>query len=823
MARAGARLAALLCATSAGFACSVAAPTPAPVSCQTNEDCDSDEVCSADQGGVCVKAELPPRSIVGLRVEEEAQVFGDITFHVDLLGDDRGVRLVTSFPDRYRISKFNSRNDEGALQRPGVRDTVRLSALEIGYFTALEAAEDGEDYEAPLLDAGVQLSQESRLANEANVRPKSGSVAYPPRDPESLEPLAEVIELAWPHYDSSDPLSDRPLIAELRPLIKEGDEVNKRGLVYRLLERPPAPDEGEDEPGADAYNIQIKTTSECHRRLDGNLIVLPGPNPPPASLRTTVTMRYSTPHASASTIARPGGKDVTECLADLCPAPSACVMDEELELMRCGCEADEHCGPGQACDAERKYCALDLTGRSATQGSVEAVAGGDPFRAYVYTYCDDAVEDDQVLDLIVRVKPVFDPEQGEVDSGLPVLQFRANPEFEAATPSSQTIAQLPRNLCLPNWPVAQQVDVPLVGAPVAIGERGIPISSEYVCCETSCLEEDTPPSPAVETCAPTAKLSFSGLFVRPGSLPEDDVDIWEENECLPLYSSAAPEQGDPKQIGFTQRFDDACSGEGCSVRLSRGSGDDPIAYTMRVEPAPGSVFRSREVEDVVLEDGVASLEPLSLDYRVQLRGRVTLSDALCAAQPVEPDGMGTIGDCSIEREARVKAERIRVAGEDDAVLPPYVYQADTYESGNFVLPVNPGVYLVTAYPAVGSQGAASRIRVVDLRLKSTQVTFRDDGVPEAPLADPLELDVGQLATIELDEFHKSTVAYPVDLGSWARGNPLEFEGVPLDLNDTETCYSVQETPLGCEVRQLLNSNAKVLISQQRYVTFSTRN
>ena len=55
--------------------------------------------------------------------------------------------------------------------------------------------------------------------------------------------LAEIIELAWPHYDSSDPLSDLPLIAQLRPQLKEGDEVNKRGVVYRLLERPPAPSE----------------------------------------------------------------------------------------------------------------------------------------------------------------------------------------------------------------------------------------------------------------------------------------------------------------------------------------------------------------------------------------------------------------------------------------------------------------------------------------------------------------------------------------------------------------------------------------------------
>ena len=80
-----------------------------------------------------------------------------------------------------------------------------------------------------------------------------------------------------------------------------------------------------------------------------------------------------------------------------------------------------------------------------------------------------------------------------------------------------------------------------------------------------------------------------------------------------------------------------------------------------------------------------------------------------------------------------------------------------------------------------------------------------------------------IATIELDEFHKSTAANPVDLGSWTLGDPLEFEGVPLDLNDPNTCYKSGEgEAVGCAVRQLTNNNAKVLISQQRYVTFSTR-
>ncbi|MCA9713149.1 MAG: hypothetical protein H6713_31085 [Myxococcales bacterium] len=797
---------ALVAAALVSASCSVAAPTPAPVSCETNEDCDAGEVCSADQGGVCVKAELPPRKIVGIHIEEESKVFGDATFFLDLLAEDRAVRQVTSFPNRYRISKFNARDENGDLVRPGVRDTLNLGVSERGYFAALDAAEKMEPYETPLMDALITLSQGSRLGLSSNSRPKGG-ISYPPRDSETLELLAETITLAWPHHDDEDALSQLPLVATLSPTKPEEGMVSKRGVIYRLLRRSPPGD------GADTYNIQLDTTLECHRRLDGALIMLPGPNSPePGTVATSVRMRYSTPHATLSSVASPGGPELVQCFQDLCPAPAACIMDDELELMRCGCESDDHCNPGLACDVERGYCALDLTGRTA-QNNIEALIDGDPFRSYLYTYCDDAVEEDRSLDLIITVTP-------SAESGLPELSFRASPEFEAATESSQTIAQLPGNLCLPNWPVAQPVEIPLGGAPVAIGERGVPIAQEYVCCDLSCLENDTPPSTPAE-CEPEAVVSFSGVFVRPGSEPGDDVDVWADNECLPLYSSAAPEQGDPNEVAFSRAASIECSSDGCTANLSRGPTDAPIAYSMRVEPKSNSVFRSRALDDVVLEEGLSSLEPLTLEYRVQLRGRVTPSDALCEAQVEDP--MDGSSSCVIEREAQVVAERLRIAGDDDPVLAPYYYARDTFDRGKFVLAVNPGVYLVTAYPAIGSQGTASRIKVVDLRLDSTRVKYRDDGVPEATLADPIELDIGQLATIELDEFHKSTAANPVDLGSWTLGDPLEFEGVPLDLNDPNTCYKSGEgEAVGCVVRQLTNNNAKVLISQQRYVTFSTR-
>ena len=197
-----------------------------------------------------------------------------------------------------------------------------------------------------------------------------------------------------------------------------------------------------------------------------------------------------------------------------------------------------------------------------------------------------------------------------------------------------------------------------------------------------------------------------------------------------------------------------------------------------------------------------------------LRGRVELDPSLVPAADDEKD---PTSGCPVSVE--VMAERLRMADEELAdVLGPFFYTAQTIPGSadcEFVLPVNPGVYLVTAVPQTGSPGGPARISVLDLREGSDLVDSAGP-MPIAELAAPIVMEPGTLVTIELDNFDRSSVVVPLDLAGW-----MPIAGYPeLDLNRPDTCHGAPSR--GCEIRRLRPSKAGLSPTQEQYVKYLTR-
>ncbi|MCA9634517.1 MAG: hypothetical protein KC420_00595 [Myxococcales bacterium] len=231
----------------------------------------------------------------------------------------------------------------------------------------------------------------------------------------------------------------------------------------------------------------------------------------------------------------------------------------------------------------------------------------------------------------------------------------------------------------------------------------------------------------------------------------------------------------------------------------------------RIEPGVGSIFRSVLLNAEVAPDTL-ELPPSTLPHRVLVRGSVVLEEGICKVDPEDESS-----DCTAS--AVVLAERIRLPEEEGTtVLGPYFYSQATFGEGDFVVPVNPGVYLVTALPLVGSQGGPAKIQILDLREDSPLVDVRS-GIPYADLDDPLVLEQGQLVTVELDGFSSNTTVIPLDMASWA---DLSFEGMAIDLGAQATCYRTAGDPPACQIRRLRPGSTTLRPSQEQFVKFITR-
>src|SRR5690606_328625 len=116
----------------------------------------------------------------------------------------------------------------------------------------------------------------------------------------------------------------------------------------------------------------------------------------------------------------------------------------------------------------------------------------------------------------------------------------------------------------------------------------------------------------------------------------------------------------------------------------------PFVYDLRIEPKVGSIFRS-VIVPVEITPETTEVPPIVLPPRVLLKGRVALSDDVCTPSSTP----GETEACT--PSATVLAERIRLPEEEgQTIVGPYFYSLSTFGEGDFVLPVNPGVYIITA-------------------------------------------------------------------------------------------------------------------------------
>ncbi|MEZ4453524.1 MAG: hypothetical protein R3B09_28955 [Nannocystaceae bacterium] len=790
MRRRGRRALGVTAAAAIGLTCATLYEEPdTTLECEVDKDCPTGEVCALDQGGVCYSASLPNRAFLGMDVRENQIVSNTPTLRVEVFGLDTSVERVTNrTPNRYRVSTNNHGNDPAF---PGVRDTLSLDVRSLHYY---DTEQEGSLVFEPYVGL-VTLSQTSRLGQSNSSRGEAGNLPFPPSvDPETM--AADPLVFDWSHYDPVDGDSDRPLLLELRP--QGGTEANT-GVIHRILRR-------NRKAEADSHAITVDTTAECNRLLAGTGAILVKPGEPLENVDAIpleVTMRYGESMPSPATIQPAPGQ--LGCLSDAnCPTPSVCIEPGGSEPRFCGCEVDAECPSGQVCYVPENRCVLDLKDYQAYR-NIDVATGSQglfSFNAAVYTHCEGSVDESREIALVATADP------GAM-SGLPRLSYDLKQNFPAPTAAEDpSPTPLGGKLCLPHWRPPAAITVPMSGAPAKLYASAL--GETYFCCSTDCLSSTSPGSKP-SSCTPESSISVSGTYELPKAEKEGDPSPWELAGCLPLY---VPGVEDPTSIRFT-RSPVTCKAESCELVVSSGAYDAaaPFLYDLRIEPPVGSIFRSVLLQAEVGPD-TTEFPPIVLPPRVLLRGRVALADDVCTPTSVP----GETETCTAA--ASVLAERIRLPEEEGQTIPgPYFYSLSTFGDGQFVLPVNPGVYLVTALPATGAQGGPADFQVVDLREDSALVKM-SQGVPYADLGAPILLERGLLVTVELAGFGPNTTVIPLDIGSWSA---LAFEGMPLDLNATPTCYRASGDPPACQIRRLRPGSSTLLLSQEKFVKFITRN
>ncbi|WP_106392836.1 hypothetical protein [Enhygromyxa salina] len=435
------------------------------------------------------------------------------------------------------------------------------------------------------------------------------------------------------------------------------------------------------------------------------------------------------------------------------------------------CVDDLDCALGWACNLEGS-CGLDLSGVSAGSSiSLEDPAGAFP-PAQLYTYCEDSLADPLERQFLVRVTP-------PADSGLPNMIYDLNQGFALqAQPDILKEVTIDGVLCLPNWQPPQAISFSLEGDPVALTETELGV---YECCSTECLpsnepEVEPPPPPTLDSCQNFGEVNFETRWYNP------NLAVWQFAGCVP---TAANSDG---SSGILVRNVKTCDDEGCSVSLTTGDPDeDSRNYRVSIVQPVGSAFRSQRF-NLTVGPETTEFEPFELEPRVLLRGEIVCISEGCSAS-----------------NAVVAAERLRVDTDDSDPSGPFYYQARVNAAGSFVLPVDPGVYVVTAYPAVGQPGGPAPFQVLDLR-EGSPMLADIDGVFNAVLGDPLQLDDGVLVQVHLRDFEvSSTKVTPLDTGSWAEQSGWPgIDGIPeltgLDLNDPLACHG--SSTLGCQIRRV---------------------
>lgn len=805
--------------------CSTLAALPDPEECESDEDCpEPGDVCAPDTRVCVAGGDLPPRADLGFDIQE--LVGGNVVFRAEITACDKAMDYAQS--------------------------RLRLSASEIEQSFELEVIADPltpVPPETPLFDGlltgTLELTQASRFARPPLLPPR---ITYPTVDTTSEMPKVSPTEVRWPRYH---PLDSQP------PVFEDGGFIVWRTIpvvgapVLQMLEPPqlvPVIDDLGNETScvADTDCCQLDNTGlacepedpnvcfedvglctaignprfaftyayqeRCALALSGDLRMIDGETLAPIGSLGDVplTIRHADTVGMDKEVARLGVHAIDGvAIADRppqCSVDSDCIEGEQF------CDTETSPGAGQ--------CVLALAGRPADSGSLitapSFLPGESPdddpvlnpdagtFTASVYTYCE-AYEDNigYVRSFTISASP-----PGPVAALSYTVDVSVPPLVGVTHPSASIL----KDLCVPDWGASKPLSLQLVGAPVSLVGAG---PNEYTCCDVGCLPatadvastEPTQPSTCdgrTTTGELTATVSASLV------LDSDDLEAWDEAGCQP------PDAGPGGVVGGIRRQMDcsaAVTTSTCTAPdLAAGKDGTPREYELRIESPPGSLFRSQIT--TVAVDGSETPQEIELARRVLVRGRVLLDAATCEeAAPID-------GDCGSEG-AIIRAERLRMPTDTDAdIVGPHFHEVTTYfdpsnaRQGGYILPLDPGVYLLTALPLSGSRGGPAKISVLEVREEDIELD--------------LVLSGGQLVTLDLTDFDSRAQIIPVDRGSW-RNEPhpgRADDPDPLrrfvDLNAIGECWQpADEPPQGCRIRRLI-SGASLSASQVGQVRFTAR-
>jgi hypothetical protein len=614
--------------------------------------------------------------------------------------------------------------------------------------------------------ADIAMSQPSRLGRLAI----TASATLVP-DP-AVEDSANNVDVVWPRSFGTD--AEIPLTLALTDARSDTDQ----GEFARQAVRSGIRRDGAQTRPPD-LGILVTSRKRCHRRLTGTVRSYMGGVSPDEN---RVELLFEEPIAATNSILPPGN-------------PSVCVSDGD-------------CPPGQACNLASGECGLDLRDVVA---STTVAEGQLSFETYVYSHCEPDAQPSGIM-----FESRYGPLGASPEAPTMYAAFEQPLDIGLIGDPLPKTDSVPGAMCLPPWPSSSAVTLNLTAPPVTVIEGTSPATTWTCCSIDDCfpsdgpLEEQVPGDPpdrcdGFSTMTLTSDVTVEGLGI-------DEVD-WLADGCLPWAPrtdgtigrhtvTVTPLDADtPPTPGSSYCIDGACE-----VRLS-SSVATPRTYVISIEQPVGALVRS-ESFTIALDGAEPSQTEFELRPRTILQGQVT-----CASN---------LGECQTAG-ATIIAERLRIDGEDQTtVLRPYVYSQTSREDGQFFLPVNPGVYVLTTLPPAGQVGGPADLAIIDAREGSPDVTISGSGAPRLDVNRGTELLVGYTVRLRLNKFATSARVLPYDLGSWRAQPdwPRDSEGVALfDLNHPDTCYSGSQR--GCVIRQV-NAGVRPLATSRAEFTVRSR-
>ncbi|GEM_PF-3267953 len=732
------------------FGCSSLAPRGLQAECEVDADCAGGLICDLSQGGICVALDQPALSTLAFRIEESSgPARGGMTS--DLRACDQGVAIDTKTAELH----FDARS---TLVGSYAVDVVSTHTPQGGCNAAScpggdcgRAESDQEGLCTTPMAARIRFRPSSRLGWAAG----SGvEISYPTAiedDSEALnyDPIAFPRALYPESFDLAGATIEDPLPGlnpGLPTLLRIEEE--QHATFYRALDLR-AVETADPERGS----LRIVRNRACDMGFRGRVRLLD------------------------SDVGIEGATLVATFAEALAPLSALLTHPGDLSA---ACTDHADCAVGWACNLVHQRCGLDLSGKLAgevmTSQDSDGVFGSlglDPLK--IYGYCEDGYGS-RMLNMELR------PPAG---IALPSVQFRT----ELAMPPPQVPGQtetraIPADACFPRWEPGRNYPIDVVGAPIPVHLDDKVLG---YCCNVGCLAS---PDPVVDNCVEVETLRFETALALPDNSARRTSRLaqWESDGCLPL-------RVDEGVIGHyaPDRVCDDEQSQSCTVLLTEGEVDSIRDYRIAVTQRVGSLFRSK-VYHQKISANTSELTPIILEERSRIQGKVSLCD------PEIPAAEQT---CEVAN-ASVMAERLQMPGDQD-VLAPNFFEATTGDDGNFVLPLDPGVYVVTALPPPGKQGGPAGFEILDLR-----------ETPSGPYPLDFALQAGLTVTINLEEFEPNASLLPIDWGTWNRSGLVDPLGDVRDLNDPSTCYGAD----GCRIRRLRRSSVSQLLNKR--VQFTVR-